>query len=151
MREKIRKNGAFIGYALCITVFVCLGWVCFSFGSSPQLNTLFLFSGSSIGWILGIFMTPTSADEKAKFSEYGKTIASFITGFLLAKLEKIFELIVQERGDLSDVFVVRSLLLIISFALGILCTFIWRSYVASDGSKVLPTVTTEPEQTAEQL
>ncbi len=91
-------------------------------------------------------MTPTSADEKAKFSEYGKTITSFITGFLLAKLEKIFELIVQERGDLSDIFVVRSLLLIVSFFLGILCTFIWRSYVSPDANnKVLPINTTEPE------
>ena len=144
----MRQKGAFIGYALCIAIFVCLGWVCFSFGRSPQLNILFLFSGSSIGWILGILMTPTSADEKQKFSEYGKTIASFITGFLLAKLEKIFELIVQERGDLSDVFVVRSILLIVSFSLGILCTFIWRSYVAPDGSKVLSTVTTEAEKIA---
>jgi hypothetical protein len=148
MKVWIKEQGAVIGYALCIAAFVCLVWVCFSFGSSPQLNILFLLSGGSIGWILGIFITPTSADEKSNFSQYGKTITSFITGFLLAKIEKIFDLIIKERGDLSDVFVLRSLLLIVSFALGILCTFIWRSYVATDGNnKVLLADTTEPDQT----
>jgi hypothetical protein len=144
----MRQQGAVIGYALCIATFTCLVWICFFVGSSPQLNILFLLSGGSIGWILGIFITPTSADEKSNFSQYGKTITSFITGFLLAKIEKIFDLIVKERGDLSDVFVLRSLLFIVSFALGILCTFIWRSYVATDGNnKVLLTDTTEPDQT----
>ncbi|WP_421657339.1 hypothetical protein [Leptothermofonsia sp. ETS-13] len=89
--------------------------VMFSIGSIPQLNVLFLFCGGLLGWILGILITPTSDVERTKFSEFGKAIATFLTGFLVAKIERIFELAVQDRSDISDVFVGRSLLFITSF------------------------------------
>jgi hypothetical protein len=127
--KTLKENGAIIGYVLCGLVFFGLGWICFSSNGTPQLNILFLFLGSSIGWILGILITPKSESETVRFSEYSKIISSFTTGFLLAKLEKIFEILVKEQSDLSDVFVVRSIVLVVSFVLGLLCTFIWRSYV----------------------
>lgn len=51
--------------------------------------------------------------------------------FLLAKIERIFELTVRDNGDISDIFIGRSLILIAAFALGVLSTFIWRSDVSS--------------------
>lgn len=127
----MKNSGAVIGYGLGLITVCLLFWSCFSIGSSPQLNVLFLFCGGLIGWILGILITPISDIEKSRFSEFGKVIATFLTGFLLAKIERVFELAVQEKSDISEVFIGRSLLLVISFALGVLFTFIWRSYIAS--------------------
>jgi hypothetical protein len=127
----MRKSGVIIGYVLGLIATCFLFWSCFSIGNSPQLNILVLFSGGLTGWIVGILITPISDIEKSRFSEFGKAIATFLTGFLLAKIERIFELAVQDKGDISDVFIGRSLLLIVSLALGVLFTFIWRSYVVS--------------------
>ena len=126
----LNDKGAIIGYFLGGIATCFLLWSCFSIGTSPQINILFLFCGGLIGWILGILVTPNSDDEKSRFSEFGKAIATFITGFFLAKLEKIFDLAIQDQNDISEVFIGRSLLLVVSFALGLLFTFIWRSYVA---------------------
>ncbi len=126
------KMGATIGYILGLIATGFLFWSCFSIGSSPQLNILFLFSGGLIGWILGILITPISKAERAKFSEFGKAIATFLSGFLLAKVERIFELSIQDESDISEVFIGRSLLVLISFSLGLLFTFIWRSYVSTE-------------------
>ena len=128
----VRNNGAIIGYFLGLIAIGFLFWSCFSIGNSPQLNILFLFCGGLIGWILGILITPISDVERSRFSEFGKAITTFLSGFLLAKVEGVFELAVQEKSDISDVFIGRSLLLVVSFALGLLFTFIWRSYVASE-------------------
>lgn len=127
----MRNIGVVIGYFLGLIAAGFLFWSCFSIGNSPQLNVLFLFCGGLIGWILGILITPISDTERSRFSEFGKAIATFLTGFLLAKIERIFELAVKDKSDVSDVFIGRSLLLVVSLALGILFTFIWRSYVAS--------------------
>ena len=110
----MRNSGIIIGYFLGLVAAGFLFWSCFSIGNSPQLNILFLFSGGLIGWILGILITPISDIERSRFSEFGKAIATFLTGFLLAKIERIFELAVQNKNDISDVFIGRSLLLIVS-------------------------------------
>ena len=90
--------------------------------------------GSGIaGWILGVLVTPLP-HEASRFSEYGKTITAFISGFLLSKFERIFDLAIRAKSDISDIFVSRILLAAASLMLGILFTFVWRSYVASSGS-----------------
>jgi F0F1-type ATP synthase assembly protein I len=124
------RIGIKIGYFLAFIATIFLFWSCFSI-NSPQLNILFLVSGGLVGWMLGVLITPISDTERKKFSEFGKAIATFLTGFLLAKIERIFELAVQDKSDISDIFIGRSLILIGSFVLGVLSTFIWRSYVTS--------------------
>ena len=127
----MKDIGIKIGFLLALIVAGFSLWSSFLIGNSPQINVLFLFCGGLIGWILGILITPISDTEKSRFSEFGKAITAFLTGFLLSKVERIFELTIRDKSDVSDVFIGRSLLLVVAFALGILLTFIWRSYVTS--------------------
>jgi hypothetical protein len=131
----MNNNGALISYSLSAIVLAVLGWACLSIGSSPQFNVLILLSGGIIGWILGILISPNSPKEELKFSEFGKAIGAFLTGFLAAKIERIFELVIQKPSDVSDIFVGRSLVFVVSFGLGILFTFIWRTYIAPNSSQ----------------
>jgi len=128
--ELLSKSGAFLGYLLGIPWLLWLFWAAFAMGGSLSLNILLLLGGGLAGWILGVLVTPLP-NEVSRFSEFGKTITAFVSGFLLSKFERIFNLAITQKSDVSDLLVSRVLLAAASLMLGILFTFVWRSYVAS--------------------
>jgi putative flippase GtrA len=130
LSEVLSRSGAFLGYVLGIPWLLGLFWAAFSMGGSLALNILILLGGGLAGWILGVLVTPLP-HEASRFSEFGKTITAFISGFLLSKFERIFDLAITQKSDVSDILVSRVLLAAASLMLGILFTFVWRSYVAS--------------------
>ena len=122
--------GPVLGYGLAAIAYAVLVWASFGIGTSIQTNILILLTGGVIGWIVGIIITPTTRNERTQFSEYGKALSTFVTGYLLAKVDKVFELTVTKAGDVNDVFLGRMMMFASAFALGILLTFIWRKYIS---------------------
>jgi hypothetical protein len=121
--------GPWIGYALGALAALALLWASFEFASADsRLNVVLLISGGLIGWVIGMLMTPWPG-EKEQFSVYGTAIATFVGGYLVAKLDKVFELSFRERGDVDAAFIGRLLLFVSGLALGLLFTFVWRAYV----------------------
>lgn len=53
------------------------------------IQVLICILGGVLGWMAGLALTPSSANEKKAFTEYGKAIATFGSGFGLAKLEAL--------------------------------------------------------------
>jgi putative flippase GtrA len=131
--ELFREKGALLGYLLGIPWLLGLFWAAHAMGGSLPLNVLILLGSGLAGWILGVLVTPLP-HEATRFSEYGKTITAFVSGFLLSKFERLFDLAITQKSDVSDIFVSRILLAAASSMLGILFTFVWRSYVSSRGS-----------------
>lgn len=76
-------------------------------------------------------MTPQSPGEKSNFSEYGTAISTFITGYLVAKIDRIFDLAIKDRADINGVLIGRVLMFVSAFILGAGSTSIWRTYVSS--------------------
>ena len=128
----LRNRGSEIGLALAVCTFVIIALCCAFIGPSVPLNFLFVFCGGLIGWTLGVFITPIDPKEQSKFTQYGKFITAFITGFLVSKIDKVFELVTQKPNAIDDVFQARFLFFVTSFFLGLLCTFIWRSYISKN-------------------
>lgn len=124
--------GPTLGYGLGVAVFVGLIWIAWGIGQSVRLNLLVLITSGIVGWIVGILMTPATRSEKLQFSEYGKALSTFVTGYALAKFDKIFEIAIARPEDVSDVVAGRFMLAISAFSLGILLTFIWRKYVSPE-------------------
>jgi hypothetical protein len=116
---------------------IVLIWAAYGLDSPPKLNIVLLISGGLIGWVVGILITP-SGSEKAKFSEFGTALSTFVTGYLVAKLDKLFDLSTQDAANVNAMAVGRVLLFASGFALGALFTFIWRAYVVT--ATVAPTV-----------
>ena len=123
--------GPWIGYVIGGLAAIALIWAAFGLDSPPRLNIVLLISGGLIGWIVGVLMTPGSADEKAKFSEYATALSTFVTGYLVAKLDRLFDLSTQDAANVNAMSVGRILLFASGFALGALFTFIWRAYVVA--------------------
>lgn len=122
--------GPILGYLLGAVVCVFLLWLSYDFGPSWRFNYLILIGGGLFGWIAGLLLSPTTRGERAQFSEYGKALSTFVSGFLVAKLDKLFELTVKGASDVNEIFVGRLILFASAVALGTLMTFIWRRYVS---------------------
>jgi len=54
--------------------------------------------GGLLGWLLGIMLSPFEP-EKALFAGYAKAASAFATGFLVSKLDRVFELIIGKSAN----------------------------------------------------
>jgi len=75
-----------------------------------------------------LLATPLDPSEKSQFSAYAAAISTFLTGFVVAKLDKLFELTI-EKDVLSEVAFGQALIFGTAFLLGALFTFIGRRYI----------------------
>jgi hypothetical protein len=130
IEEKDKKNGmdpkALVGYALGAVALVTLIGACFNIGLAYWLNILLLIFGGLLGWTGGILATPRNEKEKAQFSNYAAGISTFLSGFLVAKLDKLFELAIAEQLTDNIIFG-QGLIFGSAFLLGALFTFIGRN------------------------
>jgi hypothetical protein len=127
--EILTQIGPWIGYALGLLALLALVWVSFDLApADTRFNVLLLVSGGLIGWVIGVVATMGPV-ERADYSSYGTAVATFIAGFVLAKLDRVFELSFRERGEIDASVVGRALLFVGGMALGILFMVAWRAYV----------------------
>jgi hypothetical protein len=129
MGELIKSAGPAIGFALALIVFGIM-WLSSRSAGKPPVRTMLIVFGGLLGWTVGILISPERTQQGA-FSAYGTAILTFVTGFLVAKIERIFELKSKDDAHFVDAeFLYRILLGGAAFVLGVLCTFIWRTYVS---------------------
>ena len=90
-------------------------------------------AGVALGNILGFFVSPYNQGEKTAFSEYAKVIATFVTGFLLSKLDKLLEAVADPK-ILHDhpVYGARALIFAITVATATVSTYVFRMHWESD-------------------
>jgi len=126
--------GIWIGFAfagLCVLgiIYAALAMKTPADVSPRQLNLVILIAGGLIGWVVGMLITPVSPKEQAVFSDAGKALSTFVTGYLVAKIDRIFDIATKQDENVNGLFVGRLLMFVSMFALGVLATFVWRSYV----------------------
>lgn len=68
--------------------------------------------GAALGWAIGILLAPYEEEQK-RFQRLSKSIAGFLAGYVAAKIDRIFELLIDKTGGgplISNLRVLRSLL-----------------------------------------
>ena len=123
--------GPWIGYLLAFGALALIVWAAGRQGASAPLSIQIIVAGALIGWVVGILVTPLSPGEKSRFSEYGTAISTFITGYLVAKIDRVFDLSIKDRADINELLIGRVLMFVSAFILGALATSIWRTYLSS--------------------
>ena len=132
--KKMSNLGIWIGFSfagLCVfgIVYAALAMKTPADLSPRQLNLVILISGGLVGWVVGMLITPVSPKEQAVFSETGKALSTFVMGYLVAKIDRIFDVAMKKDENVNALLVGRLLMFVSMFALGVLATFVWRSYV----------------------
>ncbi len=113
---------------ITIVIGVIIGYVLFRLGD--LLAWLSCALGLSAGWAVGILAAPYQS-ELSRFREYLKFVSVFITGYLVSKVDRVFELWVDpEHGPLllHTIVVHRILICITSFLLAAVSTYVGRKY-----------------------
>lgn len=87
--------------------------------------------GTALGWMVGILLAPYEEEQK-RFQRLSKGIAGFLGGYVAAKLDRVFDLLVDKTGGVPLILnlrVVRSLSLAVACLLVASVTvFVARTY-----------------------
>lgn len=59
------------------------------------IATLGALVGIALGWCAGILLAPY-ADEEKRFQKLSKSVAGFVSGYLLAKSDRVFDLVTDK-------------------------------------------------------
>lgn len=119
--------GAFIVAVIGIMLIV-LGAQDVQDSKRTAFNYLSGVLGISLGWIMGIFLSPYNPDEHSKFSDYAKALSTFVSGYLLSKVDRLLDP-AQVPAIMSDPQVVyRTMFFLACFFLTLVAVFLVRSY-----------------------
>lgn len=133
-RHMSNNLGLWIGFSfagLCVLgiIYAALAMKAPADVSPRQLNLVILIAGGLVGWVVGMLITPISPKEQAVFSDAGKALSTFVAGYLVAKIDRLFDIATKQNENVNGLLVGRLLMFVSMFALGVLATFVWRSYV----------------------
>ncbi|HLZ64999.1 MAG TPA: hypothetical protein VKQ29_02150 [Aliidongia sp.] len=120
------------GGILLISLFV----LCFLYkptseadGTAVALNLIVFVTGWATGWVAGTLVAPYDKDEAALFSKISKGIWAFLSGYLLAKVDPIFQSLHESRViPLGEAALFRILLFSSVTIIVMLIVFFARNY-----------------------
>jgi D-alanyl-lipoteichoic acid acyltransferase DltB (MBOAT superfamily) len=92
------------------------------------LSLSIIVLGISIGWVIGIIISPYDTSESKQFSIFAKTLATFISGYLIGKIDKFIEEIFKPSFLFDSVNGFRMIAFVSVLLISMLITFIYRTY-----------------------
>ena len=92
--------------------------------------------GAASGWVVGTFISPYGRDEGEQFGNFGKLASAFLTGFLLTKVDRLFDLTFPLLSD--ERFIRRLMVGMSCFLVAMIIVFIARRYYPIEENKAGP-------------
>jgi hypothetical protein len=91
-----------VGFAIMGgTVMLLLALSFFPDYDRVRLTLMLEMSGAVLGWILGMFLTPASQSEQETFLNAKTALVGVVSGYLLSKLQTLFDKMVAENKVLN--------------------------------------------------
>ena len=92
------------------------------------LNLAILALGFSVGWVIGILISPYDTEESKQFSLLTKAVGVFASGYLLGKIDKFVERLFDPDFVFNSIHWFRIIAFITTAIVAMLVTFIYRWY-----------------------
>ena len=110
-------------FAICLVVLLAI-W-------RDGMALLAALTGTAIGWAVGILLAPYPEEQK-RFQRLSKGIAGFLTGYVAAKIDRIFDLLTDKTGGVPLILnlrVVRNLSIAVAcLMVASVTVFVGRTY-----------------------
>jgi hypothetical protein len=116
--------------SLAVVLISTITVVCLLVKWWDDLAVLASVFGAVAGWATGTLASPYESEER-RFKIFSKVLTAFLTGFLLSKVDRGFEIAVDEkhRSLLFDSAIVRRTLIgMTCFILAMMAVYISRKY-----------------------
>ena len=105
--------------------------LCFLVGQGSEvraLNIAVVVFGASTGWLAGILLSPYDPREARAFPRYAAAASAFASGYLVSKLDRVLEELLEPGFLFSPVPAFRLLAGLSGFATAAFITYVYRSY-----------------------
>jgi hypothetical protein len=87
-------------WAIVLGLAVVVTLVVVSRGYEEFLNYfVFALCGGTLGWVIGILASPSTAEEERIFGEYKTAIMAFISGYAVTKLNDLWKLLTDHKDN----------------------------------------------------
>lgn len=121
--------------------FTCSGGLLFNLLALRSMNPphpasyLILCSviGGLIGWGVAVLATPRVKDDETTFAKYAKIISGFLSGWLVAKVDKPIQNLFEDPKAIDARIAVRIGYFVAFFLIGLMWTFLLRRNTESVG------------------
>jgi hypothetical protein len=88
-------------WAIALGVVLVIALLAVSRSNEEFLNYFaFALCGGTLGWVIGILASPSTAQEERIFGEYKTAITAFISGFAVTKLNDLWKLLTSDTPPL---------------------------------------------------
>jgi hypothetical protein len=128
MTSKTLKGIGSFAFGVLISVILLCDLIHFG----DWLAWLSLALGLAAGWAAGILFAPYHS-ERDRFREYVKLVSAFLTGYVVSKIDRLFELWLDPAHGLlllNPIFANRVLVCVTSFLLAAVSTYVARKYLS---------------------
>lgn len=120
--------GSMITAALLAGTLVFLAVLIGESSSSRYINVALLVLGACGGWLVGTVVSPYDQKEEQTFLTYTKAFTAFISGYAVAKIDKVVEAIFAPEFLLQPLSGFRVIGFVSAFIIAMLITFFFRRY-----------------------
>lgn len=120
--------GSTVSATVLLAVLCALAFMTGGPKPTVEMNFAVLTLGASLGWIIGIIVSPYSTQEQTKFTALSKAVAAFASGYLVGKVDKLVEKLFDPAFALESVHGFRLLAFVSAFAIVMVLTFVYRRY-----------------------
>jgi MFS family permease len=118
-------------YIIGATILIAMIIAAFVFPPQKQdswMSLMLLIAGISVGWIIGIVISPYTTGEKTKFESYMKAVASFLSGYVVAHLNDLIKHIMKPEFLDNPLHLFQLILLFAGFCVSLVVVYYTRQY-----------------------
>lgn len=126
--------GIRLGYVLGGAGWLACFGVASQMGGEGWLNILTCLFGSTVGWWTGILMSPDRA-EQGRFLDFRRAVSAFLSGFVLAKLDFLFEGTVARDLAANPIFIGRVFLFATTWLICAQFTYVARHNLGEQSAR----------------
>jgi pheromone shutdown protein TraB len=117
-----------ISAAILILTLVVLCFVMSDCGVARAMSLAVLILGCALGWFTGILSTPYDKQEQSRFQTYAKVISLFLSGYVLAKLDRVIEQLISVDTLHDQLVLFRLFAFVGIFLITLILVFVYRQY-----------------------
>lgn len=94
------------------------------------INLALVILGGSVGWVIGIFLTPYDGNQLITFGKYASFVSLFVSGYLVGKIDNTIAYLLKPENLFTPIIGFRTTATLASVLLGLLITVVIRFHAA---------------------